>query len=194
MVIRPDADDADEMVQAEVVCFCDIPADDLGLHMTKYGPFGISFPKPFLRQHGANPVYYVARDARAVLSRDSRHETLGGLFPAGIRRFLDRNPHFASGDRDDAWRDAVAFHTFVRINVLAFVKPFAIADAAGKPVSDTEPANVYMEREWRALGPVHFGMLDVSRITLPREYAARLRSDCPSYCAQLTFADPHDLQ
>jgi hypothetical protein len=45
LAIRPGAEEAEEMVRAEVVCFCDIPADDLGLHMTKYGPFGISFPK-----------------------------------------------------------------------------------------------------------------------------------------------------
>jgi hypothetical protein len=162
--------------------------------MAKYGPFGISFPKPFLCQHGGNPVYYVARDARAVLSRDRSHDTLGRLFPAEIRRFLDRNPHFASGDRDDAWRDAVAFHTFVRNYVFAFVKPFKVADADGRPVSDDDPANVYMEREWRVLGPVRFATSDVSRITLPREYAARFRSDCRSYCAQLTFADPRNQQ
>jgi Putative abortive phage resistance protein AbiGi, antitoxin len=188
--IQPAAEDTEEMVRAEVVCFCDIPADDLGLHMTKYSHFGISFPKPFLCQQGANPVYYVACDSRAVLSPET-DDTLGRLFSAEIRRFLGRNPYFAPGDRDDAWRDAVALHRFARTYMFAFVKPFWVTLAGGEPVPDDDPMNVYMEREWRVLGPVRFALSDVSRVTLPqREYAARFRSDCPAYCGQLTFASP----
>src|SRR2546423_42814 len=85
--VQPAAEDSEDLIRAEVVCFCDIPADDLGLHMRKYGPFGISFEKPFLCQQGANPVYYVARDSRAVLSWET-DDTLGRLFSAEIRRFL----------------------------------------------------------------------------------------------------------
>ena len=91
-VIQPAEEDSEEMIRAEIVCFCDIPADDLGLHMDKYGPFGISFPKPFLCQQGANPVFYVARDARAVLSRERENDTFGRLFTQEIRRFLGRDP------------------------------------------------------------------------------------------------------
>jgi Putative abortive phage resistance protein AbiGi, antitoxin len=146
--IQPAAEDAEEMVRAEVVCFCDIPADDLGLHMTKYGPFGISFRKRFLCQQGANPVYYVARDARAALSWEADDDTLGRLFSAEIRRFLGRNPHFAGGDRDDAWRGAVALYRFARTYVFAFVKPFFVTLADGEPLPDDDPTNV----QWNESG------------------------------------------
>lgn len=58
----------------------------------------------------------------------------------------------------------------------------------GTPVPDDDPNNVYMEREWRVLGLVRLAVSDVSRITLPEEYAVRFRADMPSYCGQLTFA------
>lgn len=189
-VVRPAEADSGEMIRAEIVCFCDIPADDLGLHVEKYGPFGISFQKPFLCQQGANPVYYVARDARAVLSRERENDTFGRLFTQEIRRFLGRNPRFAPRDREGAWRDAYALHTFIQTYVFAFVKPFSVTRADGEPVPDDDPQNVYMEREWRVLGSVRFDLSDVSRITLPKEYAKRLRSDCRDYYGQVTFAAP----
>ena len=34
--------------QPLVICFCDIPLEDLGIHMQKYSRFGLSFRKPFL--------------------------------------------------------------------------------------------------------------------------------------------------
>jgi hypothetical protein len=49
-----------------------------------------------------------------------------------------------------------------------------------------------MEREWRVLGAVRFVVSDVSRITLPKEYAAPFRADCPDYYGQLTFANPRN--
>src|SRR5713101_4497898 len=29
-------------------CFCDIPPEDFAIHVSKYGEFGLAFPKPFL--------------------------------------------------------------------------------------------------------------------------------------------------
>ena len=39
----------------------DIPVEDLGIHITKYSRFGLSFIKSFLINKGANPVFYVSR-------------------------------------------------------------------------------------------------------------------------------------
>ena len=50
-----------------MVCFCDIPVDDLDIHMEKYGQFGIAFQKEFLLDQGALPVVYVPADGRPAL-------------------------------------------------------------------------------------------------------------------------------
>src|ERR1051326_2613582 len=43
-------------------CFCDIPAVDFAIHMTKYSRFGLAFYKPTLISKGVRPIYYVPRD------------------------------------------------------------------------------------------------------------------------------------
>jgi hypothetical protein len=58
---------ANEFVAPEMVCFCDIPVRDLGIHTSKYSRFGLGFPKAFLVRQGASPVHYVARDAATRL-------------------------------------------------------------------------------------------------------------------------------
>jgi hypothetical protein len=54
----------------QVVCFCDIPEVDLGIHINKYGPFGLAFRKEFLIAKGANPVFYVAKNSRIQVPAD----------------------------------------------------------------------------------------------------------------------------
>jgi hypothetical protein len=51
------------MYSPQVVCFCDIPVADFGIHVKKYSPCAIAFSKDFLLQQGASPVFYVPRDA-----------------------------------------------------------------------------------------------------------------------------------
>jgi hypothetical protein len=58
----------DEMLQYQVVCFCDIPVDDLHLHVRKYSKFGVSFQKDFLIDGGACPVFYVANESPVPVS------------------------------------------------------------------------------------------------------------------------------
>jgi hypothetical protein len=52
----------DRAFKYEVVCFCDIPEADLGIHVRKYSRFGLGFKKTFLIERGACPVFYVAND------------------------------------------------------------------------------------------------------------------------------------
>ncbi|HVQ40140.1 MAG TPA: abortive infection system antitoxin AbiGi family protein [Pyrinomonadaceae bacterium] len=62
LVVRQDKPlSSNDKYQASVVCFADIPVEDLPFHIQKYSPFGVSFAKRFLLGCGANPVLYVAR-------------------------------------------------------------------------------------------------------------------------------------
>ena len=45
-----------EMFNPEVICFCDIPVQDFSIHISKYSPFGLSFSKAFIVNHGGSPV------------------------------------------------------------------------------------------------------------------------------------------
>jgi hypothetical protein len=54
---------SNDMVIPSMICFCDIPIADLGIHIRKYSNFGLSFPKSFLIERGTNPVLYVERNS-----------------------------------------------------------------------------------------------------------------------------------
>jgi hypothetical protein len=56
--------------QPLAVCFCDIPLEDLQLHMQKYSRFDISFHKDFLIERGANPVFYIAKNSATMSDLD----------------------------------------------------------------------------------------------------------------------------
>lgn len=62
-------------IEPSTVCFCDIPEADFGIHMKKYGVFGISFAKSFLIEKGASPIFYIAANSKVAvgLAHLSRH-------------------------------------------------------------------------------------------------------------------------
>lgn len=68
------------MVSPQVIGFCDIPLDDLEIHMRKYGHFGLAFSKRFLVRRGANPVFCIAGDSpsRVYLDPRNRRQFKGG--------------------------------------------------------------------------------------------------------------------
>jgi hypothetical protein len=67
--------------------------------------------------------------------------------------------------------------------VFSFVKCFD----ANRSIDD--PANYYMEREWRVANHVNFSLDDVSRVFFPAAYTKRFRADLPSYVGQISFID-----
>lgn len=72
---------------------------------------------------------------------------------------------------------------FLDFYIFSFIKSF---DAT---TVDEDPANFYMEREWRILGNVNFASSNVSRIILPQAYADRIRQDLPEYEGKTTYAE-----
>jgi Putative abortive phage resistance protein AbiGi, antitoxin len=67
--------------------------------------------------------------------------------------------------------------------VFSFVKCFD----ATKPLED--PANYYMEREWRVANNVPFALENISRVFFPKKYAKKFRDDLPAYLGQISFID-----
>jgi hypothetical protein len=166
----------DEMYFPETVCFCDIPVGDLAIHMGKYGRFALAFPKRFLLEKGANPVYYVARDARWGKSNDW---SLGTYF----NHLATEYARLRYPLKKDLGNDEVSLRFGIAMHVFGFIKCF---DAMA---AEADEANFYMEREWRVLGHVDFALGDVRRVILPARYFRSLRRDLPEYCGEVINAE-----
>lgn len=183
LITTPGAKFSDnEMYQPEVVCFCDIPVADFGIHMGKYSRFGISFLKSFLNGKNVRPVYYVPEAfAEGIDTLMAQYRKFFDPFPTNEQSGTPRDRRQRTlGEEASFW---VEFHNFLEFEIFAFVKPFPSES------SDLDEQNYYMEREWRAYGSIAFSLADVRRIILPADYASRLRADLPDYFAQITFAD-----
>lgn len=162
--------DTDEMFGSFCVCFCDIPLADLGIHVKKYGPFGVAFTKGFLVGKGASPVFYIAKDAL----RKGKHP-VGREFEELLTlaaRVLD--PGHAKGDPRKLW-------TLMEWHLLTHLKPF------DSQLLEDDKANYYMEREWRVINGFRFQVHDVARVIIPREYARKFRDMVPEYIGQISF-------
>ena len=196
-----------EMYYPQITCFSDIPIGELDIHIQKFSRFGLSFLKSFLVQHGANPVFYIAKNAtarfapsggrREIGGRDDRRATdraatssritLAEHFDRTIRDYHDLFQHL----RDAMEKEKIAepfqrlfsIKEFLDYHVFSFLKFFD----ESKPEKD--PENFYMEREWRILGNLRFALDDIRRIILPESYATRLREDLPKYVGQITFVE-----
>jgi hypothetical protein len=57
-----------ELMVSNVICFCDIRREELEIHTSKYGEFGLSFFRGHLIRRGARPVMYVPYDFDDYLS------------------------------------------------------------------------------------------------------------------------------
>jgi hypothetical protein len=193
----------DEMFTPYRVCFCDIPVTDLEIHMRKYSRFGLSFLKPYLIGKGANPVLYVARNSGAlsmgmpeeIAPTHGKGHPREVVFEQNLNQYIslarrlmesDDSSPFAErgpGHLSEEQRAFMRLQFFLDVNVFSFIKYF------DDSTSDEDPANVYMEREWRVLGDVNFDLKDVYRVFLPQMYGARFREDLPEYAGQVTFVE-----
>lgn len=186
-----------------IVCFADIPVEDLPFHSRKYGPFGLAFSKSFLVSRGASPVFYVAEQFstnwRNPLANDPKNVeklqelvkkcrngghwenfTRAELYDAAdqtlgvpIARGSAYSPH--------AGPDVVTIRTFLIRELFPFLKFF------NPDLAEDDERNYYMEREWRVIGPMNFAVENVERILLPRVFASKLRADFPDFHGQITF-------
>jgi len=180
MTMNPRADlSSNEFIAPEMVCFCDIPIESLGVHMRKYGQFAISFAKLFMRAEGCNPVYYISKgspctDHKYINENDPSRETKWGDFFSraadewlpGIKRKAQilGKPGHIDPSKLDRIENLLLWYVFGHLKFFDITLP------------KDHPQNFYMEREWRKLGNIDFKLADVKRVILPCGYEARFRS------------------
>jgi hypothetical protein len=96
------------------------------------------------------------------------------------RGFLQRPK--GGGPRDNSaptYEETIAeLSTVLTKDVLPFVKPFPL-------VSEDDPSNYYMEREWRMYGNLEFEPEWVRTIVVGSGYADKVRVDFPQYADRI---------
>ena len=192
----------------QMVCFCDIPIADLGIHVSKYSPFGLSFSKDFIVQKGGCPVFYIPLQSRVraftpIDQRDSdwwvrvqQSGKIDDLEVSGPKsEYFDRmmqgylslmqslvkshDPFAGLPGNTPGSLSLYELQRFLDFHVFSFIK-FYDHEAA-----DDNDDNHYLEREWRVLGNIEFSLGDVQTVFMPRAFAVRFRADCPLYTSQL---------
>ncbi len=176
----------EELLVPTVTCYCDIPYEQLGPHISKYGPFGLSFSRHRLTKRGARPVIYVPcrpDDWTGVFTGHTLLKELESTF-RGVyeqRRILQPpNSGLSQGIELEAKPKTLleslekAEHTLA-LRILAYVKPYE------STLEDTDPRYYYSEREWRKLGNFMFEPSDVIRIVVDESYLERAREELSPY-------------
>lgn len=176
-----------ELIDPTVTCYADIPRDCLGLHTKKYGQFGLSIDRRVLVYRGARPVTYMPYNPREVIQSTIHRGALINRLCKAIKNFervvvekLDHRPK--GGPRDDSaptYEETIAeLSTVLTKDVLPFVKPFPL-------VSEDDPSNYYMEREWRMYGNLEFEPEWIRTIVVGSGYADKVRVDFPQYADRI---------
>jgi len=178
----------------QMVCFCDIPVEDLNLHMRKYSQFGLAFSKQFLIDKGATPVFYVSQDSviqnswvvSSVPEETRTTMPLREVFDS-YEKDWERLLSDVHSHRSDPTRAALKNQLVVlRLKLERLLhSQLKFFDSAK---DEQDEGNFYMEREWRVMGTVAFRIEDVTRVILPQSFAKRFRQELPDYYAQVTFS------
>lgn len=198
---------SNKMYAPEIVCFCDIPTADLRIHVGKYSPFGLSFSKDFIVQHGGCPVFYIPLQTAVRIGRDVPPEELMRLLPEqrlnalfediSKREYLDRMmvEYFSLIGTFRNWivknrstigvsgehQRLMELERFFGFHIFSYIKFY------DHTYADDHDDNYYLEREWRVVGNVNFSIEDIETVFMPKEFSKRFRADFPSYSAQLFF-------
>jgi hypothetical protein len=211
----------DTLVWSQAVCFCDIPESCLGIHISKYGCFGLVFPRAYLVSKGARPVMYVPKQAlvhtpqflkpeKSIEELIAEHSSRRRIDPrdeAALKAEFQRMIKELDEDRIGAdkvvtelalrtlsqalevfkvdspiWSGRIG-HEMLR-HVFGYVKVF------DSSLDSNDPANYYMEREWRVIGNVEFELSDLAYVFAPRPFHSQLATEFPELTDKLV--DPFE--
>jgi hypothetical protein len=177
------------MIRPDGVCFCDIPLGGLAIHMRKYSQFGLAFPKSFLLEQGANPVFYIANNSKLrfwTMAGKKAHfgtKDRGAFFNRQFSEFYDclrAVKRFLYDRRKDPLQPDPLVTRLEHLEVfLSSFFGYCKCFDAGRAEDDKE--NFYMEREWRLRSNLAFEIGDVCRVILPRSFVERFKRDSPGF-------------
>lgn len=166
---------SNNVYDVQMVCFCDIPINDLEIHMEKYCFFGISFFKSYLIKNGAIPLWYVSKNSKKYLNSKT---TYGTYHDFVFKQFLK----LKNKTKQD--KDIEQFFDYLNHDIFPYMKFF------DPKKDDQDRENYYMEREWRIYGTLNFkNFKNICRIILPKKFSAEFRKDFPKYSGQISFSD-----
>lgn len=174
-----------EYVAIPMVCFCDIPLSQVGMHTEHYGSYAIGLSKDWGKRSNINPVMYIVDNAYVIES---------------LKKGFEGILAYAMGD------DIVEDKEVIRVSQEASRRIFYLARYMklyeGKHYRDgkwyEEEIRFYDEREWRYVPGIEVSSENKMPYTLSLdEYNNReLREACNQllgkYCA-LSFA-PDDIR
>lgn len=181
--------------ETRCVCFCDIPDDELNIHIHKYSKFGLGFKKDFIVAQGGRPVIYIP-------DKISLQEANAGILKYPVQRFfpeLTQLATFTSAilgianihneitnayNKNKTAQSELKVLTDVLDTSQVFCNPkglwgaiFTIINTVttmnqfvkvfDPSLDDNDPNNYYMEREWRSLNDVFFSVDDIVNVYLP---------------------------
>src|SRR5699024_5946499 len=146
----------EKIISPQMICFADIPINDLSLHMEKYSNFGIAFKKDYLVKYGANPVLYLTQNGMVNGQKTTRED----WFRDHLKKyafFRDEIKKLAADEQAKEIKELFAeIDQFLLQDVIAYIKPF---DASK---NDADEDNYYLEREWRIIGNLPFTLKDIT--------------------------------
>lgn len=176
--------EAEELAVSNITCYCDIPSGALGLHVAKYGSFGLSFSRHLLIKYGARPVLYVPMQAAdwgapygKTLLRDVQAVFEGFMTQLyePIARDLKAQSRSLTHIPATSLEAVEALHSVLLKDFLAYIKPY------DSELTEAHQRYFYAEREWRRIGGLMFSLSDVKTIAIADGYEPRLRTAVPDF-------------
>jgi hypothetical protein len=177
-----------ELVVPTVTCYADIPFESLATHTKKYGQFGLAIDRDILAYYGARPVTYMPYNPSDTASSVFGRSLINRLFRGAesfenlvVKKLGSRPKTTNTGTPATTPEAAISeISTLMIKDVLAFVKPFALTRV------EQDPANYYMEREWRKYGNLLFRAEWVKRIVVAPDYVDTVKADVPEFADRVS--------
>ena len=182
----------ENLIIPTVTCFAEIPYQSLGIHIKKYGAFGLSFWRDHLFMFGGRPVMYIPTGPidgilsihGTALLKDvdlaykgfnehviSKHDS--------SEDELVRKPRSVGKMPTDERSAVQAMDSVFTRHFLAFIKPFY------SEYANDHPKNYYMEREWRKFGNLEFKPVDVVKVFVGKGFKSNLEQEFPDYVGRI---------
>jgi len=179
-----------DLIVPTVTCYAEIPFNDLEIHIKKYGQFGIGFEKRLVIYYGARPVMYLPYTPKDRVEPSPYGMHSIENFEEIFKSFAQATDQICEGKsvrktrllKTPAGSPEEAISEMCSMfgkDFLAFVKVFDCT------LPDDDPANYYMEREWRKYQYLKFNPEQVRKVIVARGFTERILKEFPAYAGKV---------